>query len=86
MIQTMLPRPILFSTLTVALTFACGGSSASAELTRPNIVILVVDDLGYADLSCQPDHPTDVATPHIDRLALEGIRFEQFYVNSSCST
>ena len=51
-----------------------------AAETRPNIVFIFVDDMGYGDLSVTGN--TDVKTVHIDRLAEEGIRFTQFYVNS----
>jgi uncharacterized sulfatase len=45
---------------------------------RPNIVFLLIDDMGYADLSCFGGRPG--LTPNIDRLASEGLRFTQFYV------
>jgi arylsulfatase A-like enzyme len=44
----------------------------------PNVVIVFADDLGYGDLGCY-GHPT-IATPHLDRMAAEGLRFTQFYV------
>jgi uncharacterized sulfatase len=47
---------------------------------RPNIVLVFVDDMGWGDFSCFGN--VDAQTPHVDRLAREGIRFEQFYVNS----
>ena len=47
---------------------------------QPNIVIVFIDDMGWGDFSCFGND--DAATPHIDRLASEGVRFEQFYVNS----
>ena len=47
---------------------------------RPNIVVVFIDDMGWGDFSCFGN--TDAKTPEIDRLAAEGIRFEQFYVNS----
>ncbi len=46
---------------------------------RPNIVFLLADDLGYADLGCYG--AKDIRTPHIDRLARAGVRFTQFYSN-----
>ena len=47
---------------------------------RPNVVLVFVDDMGWGDFSCFGN--ADAQTPYIDRLAREGIRFEQFYVNS----
>lgn len=47
---------------------------------RPNIVLVFVDDMGWGDFACFGNQNTK--TPQIDRLAREGIRFEQFYVNS----
>ncbi|MBT7841958.1 MAG: sulfatase-like hydrolase/transferase [Lentisphaerae bacterium] len=54
-------------------------------MTPPNIVLILMDDLGYGDLSCyNPD--SGISTPSIDRLAAEGIRFTQFYATSNiCS-
>jgi arylsulfatase A-like enzyme len=50
----------------------------SASLfSKPNIVIIYADDLGYGDLGCY-GHPT-IRTPHLDRMASEGMRFTSFY-------
>ena len=50
----------------------------------PNVVFIFADDLGYGDLSCY-GHPV-AKTPHIDRLAKEGVRFTQHYANGpECS-
>jgi arylsulfatase A-like enzyme len=58
--------------------------TSGAQAGRPNIVFIMADDLGYADLSCYGQR--DYATPNIDRLAIEGVRFTQGYANSSvCS-
>lgn len=46
----------------------------------PNIILVFIDDMGWADFSCFGN--SDAQTPNIDRLAAEGISFEQFYVNS----
>lgn len=51
---------------------------------RPNIIFIVVDDCGYADLSCCGQ--TDYRTPQIDRLAAEGTRFTQGYANAPLCT
>ena len=60
--------------------FAAATTSANAEAGRPNIVTVFIDDMGWSDLSCFGGKRT--TTEHIDRLAAEGIRFTQFYVNS----
>jgi arylsulfatase A-like enzyme len=52
--------------------------------TRPNILFILADDLGYADLSCYGRR--DYTTPNIDRLAAQGMRFTQAYANSAVCT
>ena len=47
---------------------------------KPNVVLVFIDDMGWGDFSCFGN--TAAKTPKIDRLAKEGVRFEQFYVNS----
>ena len=47
----------------------------------PNIILILADDLGYGDLSCQGS-VKDVRTPHIDTLATNGISFSQAYVTA----
>ncbi len=67
--------PAIFTVVTFA------GVTVSAEAAaRPNIVLVFIDDMGWADFSCFGNDETK--TENIDRLASEGIRFEQFYVNS----
>lgn len=52
-----------------------------AECTeKPNVILVFIDDMGWADFSCFGNK--EAKTPNIDRLAREGISFEQFYVNS----
>ena len=48
--------------------------------TKPNVIVLFIDDMGYGDVSAFGHGP--VTTPHIDQLAAEGRRFTHFYVNS----
>ncbi len=47
--------------------------------THPNIIVIMVDDMGYSDLGI---YGSEIHTPHLDRLAQEGIRFREFYNNS----
>ena len=59
---------------------ALAAPAAKAQPTRPNFIFVLLDDMGYADLSCYGGQPGQ--TPHVDALAREGIRFSQFYVGS----
>ena len=55
--------------------------SIGAADERPNIVFVMVDDLGYSDLGC---FGGEIETPNLDRLAAGGVRFTQFYNESKC--
>ncbi len=58
--------------------------SANAPKTRPNVVLLLIDNVGYADLGCY-GNPV-IRTPNMDRLAAQGVRCTDFYiVTSSCT-
>ena len=48
----------------------------------PNIVFIVLDDVGFADLGC---YGSEIATPHMDRLGANGVRYSNFHVTSMCS-
>jgi len=56
-------------------------ASPAARSSRPNIIFILADDLGYGDLGCYGQKR--IQTPVIDRLAAEGIRFTQFYAGST---
>ncbi len=78
-------RRDFFKTITYG-SLACTFSSplalqAVARGGNPNILLIVVDDLGYAELGCQGN--TDIPTPHIDSIAQNGIRFTDGYVSAS---
>lgn len=60
------------------LLLCCGFGARGAE--NPNIVLVFIDDMGWGDFSSFGK--TEAETPNIDRMAAEGIAFEQFYVNS----
>lgn len=68
----------VLSLLTIGATLTAGKSTQAAN--KPNIVLVFIDDMGWGDFSCFGN--TQAQTPNIDRLAGEGVRFEQFYVNS----
>jgi arylsulfatase len=53
-----------------------------AQAKRPNIVVILGDDLGFADLGA---FGSEIRTPSLDRLANEGVRFANFYTHASCS-
>ena len=57
-----------------------GTMAATGGPSQPNFIFILIDDMGYGDLSCYGGE--GVQTTHIDRLAHEGIRFTQFYVAS----
>ena len=60
------------------------GRASRAQSPKPNMVFIMADDLGYADVSCYGQR--DYTTPNVDRLAIEGLRFTQGYANSAvCS-
>jgi arylsulfatase A-like enzyme len=53
----------------------------AAAADRPNIVVILTDDQGYADISLNPHHPKEVSTPHMDALAEDGVVFSQGYTS-----
>lgn len=62
-----------------------GVSSPLCAQERPNILVIMADDVGYSNVSCFGGDIMGVTTPHIDRLAREGIRFTSFYAQPSCT-
>ena len=67
-----------------AAMFACreGGPAAAAEPPRPNILLIVADDLGWADVGW---HGGLGKTPHLDRLVREGVELDRHYVQPVCT-
>jgi arylsulfatase A-like enzyme len=69
-------------TLVVCAFFAIALGIARPSIARPpNIIFILADDLGYANIGCYG--ATQIQTPHIDRLAAEGMRFTQFYAGGA---
>ncbi len=76
----VIPTPTMKPILRILSTILALCCLSGATWSKPNIVFVLIDDMGFADLSCFGN--TEVKTPHIDRLAAEGGRFSQFYVAS----
>ena len=53
----------------------------NAQAERPNIVVILVDDMGFSDIGC---YGSEIPTPHLDALAAGGLRFKQFYNTGRC--
>ena len=63
-------------------SFAAGAMLAPAQANRrPNIVVMMADDMGFSDLGC---YGSEIRTPHLDSLAKAGLRFTQFYNGARC--
>lgn len=66
----------------LVLSAALDGTAArAAESGRPNIVIVLVDDMGFSDIGC---YGSEIPTPNLDRMAARGVRFTQFYNTGRC--
>ena len=68
--------------ITILLTL-CASCSALAANSKPNLILIMVDDMGYSDIGC---YGGEVDTPNIDMLAKNGLRFTQFYNTAKCHT
>jgi len=53
-----------------------GSDAVAAQAKRPNIILILADDLGYSDIR---PYGSEIETSNLDRLAKEGLRFSQFY-------
>lgn len=84
-LATTLLRWLAFAVVLSGASGANGQSSAAASRTRPpNIILIMADDLGFGDVSC--NGATAIRTPNIDRLAHEGLRFTSGYSSASTCT
>jgi arylsulfatase A-like enzyme len=60
--------------------------AAAADVARPNVIVILSDDLGYGDAGCYGARPEHVLTPNIDRLAQQGLRFTDAHAPASVCT
>lgn len=56
-------------------------TAALADTARPNILVILTDDLGFSDIGC---YGAEIETPVLNRLAANGLRFSQFYTTAKC--
>ena len=63
------------------LVLGIGAAAAADAARRPNIAVILVDDMGFSDLGC---YGSEIPTPNLDKLAAGGLRFTQFYNTGRC--
>jgi len=79
---------LLAATLVPFLMSSCssgtgsGTTSGTGDVKRPNIIVILADDIGYSDIG---SYGSEIKTPNLDRLASEGVRFTHFYNTARCS-
>ena len=77
-------RGLWLALIAIGIAVPIAGRAAEAPANRPNVILIVSDDQGYADLGCCDSG--DIKTPNLDRLAAEGVRATNFYVAWSACT
>ena len=73
--------PVWIACLAVGI-LGCGDPASDGAAARPNLLLIVADDLGYADLGV---YGSEIETPNLDRLAREGVQLTNFHVAATCS-
>jgi arylsulfatase A-like enzyme len=74
-------KPLLLTTFFSLCTLCLSAGGPSLFAAPPNVVVILTDDQGYADISLNPQHPKEVSTPHMDALARDGVVFSQGYTS-----
>ena len=73
---------LLIPVATLAIGIQAGHAAPPAKADRPNILLIMADDLGYTDLG---SYGSEIATPNLDALADSGVKMTQFYASPFCS-
>lgn len=79
--MTLPPKMKTLAALLVVMHYACGNTSR-----RPNILMILADDLGYGDLSVEPFTGTGISTPELEKMAASGTVLTNFHVSSPVCT
>jgi len=81
--RTLLPIAVglLVLGLSVPAFAAALELAESGDNARPNVIIIMSDDMGFSDIGC---YGSEIQTPTLDRLAADGVRFTQFYNTARC--
>ncbi len=83
--RTLYFLAVLLVTLTVIISCQPGKSNVDHVIKKPNVIVLLADDLGYGDLTCYNKH-AKLSTPNIDQLADNGLLFTDAHANASVCT
>jgi arylsulfatase len=75
-------RPFFAFVVAMEAALLLGGSATAQAAPRPNVVLILADDLGYSDIG---SYGGEIATPNLDRLAARRLRFRRFYNTARCS-
>src|SRR5215207_2326347 len=75
-------KKLIIKITITAFLVAAAITSFAQQNARPNIILIMVDDMGFSDLGA---YGSEIQTPNIDRLAYEGLRLKEFYNNSICA-
>src|SRR5215831_2831680 len=78
---TFVTRFLVFTCSLVAFLSHSPAEASQPTTSRPNIIVILSDDMGYSDLGC---YGSEIHTPNLDRLAAHGLRFTQFYNTARC--
>lgn len=84
MLRSVSLRSLLVPGLVIAVVLAVVPLAQSPQAIRPNVLLIIADDMGYGDIGAYG--ATDTRTPNLDRLASEGVRLTDFYANAPVCT
>src|SRR5947207_14976316 len=77
-----MPTSLKFIVVAIVLVLASSAPTVcAASPPRPNILVILADDVGFSDLGC---YGSEIHTPNLDALAADGLRFTQFYNTARC--